>query len=217
MKRLIPLAKVFAVALALVLNGCATTKKLVCRPAAPAPSFHSNAGGAPMRRVALLPLCYEQEAGPFLRDMDATFNLELNKKNNFEVVTVSRADMEAMFNKRQLSSVGTLPADLLAKLSAQYGVDGVLLTDVTHYFPYHPISIGIRAKLVDARTGEVRCAFDHLYDSGRPEIANQARCYYEQNSQTGSPLPQDGSIVLQSPSRFSKFVACETYRSLLTQ
>lgn len=204
-----------AVAVAL-LSGCAFTNKVVFRPRPPIPSYRPEAEGVPIRRIALLPLYYQQETSSALREMDAAFNAELSKTAMFEIVPISRTEMETMTSHRQISSTELIPGDLLSQLVARYGVDGVLFTDITHYFPYQPISIGARSKLVDARTGQIRRATDYLFDSGKPDIAVAARAYFLQNTQTNQPIRDDGNSILQSPSRFSRYVASETYRSLLS-
>lgn len=193
--------------------GC-QTRRMLNHTLKPAASYHSPAEGIPMRRVAMLPLAFEHP-GAGISDMEQSFQAELSKTGTLEIVPVSHAELEGEFGRREFVSTEKLPADLLAKLAAKYGADGVMFTDVTHYFPYRPISIGIRAKLVDARTGGIRWAFDHVFDSGNPQIAAAAKQFYLEQSFDNSPLKGDGSPILQSPSRFAKFVAHEAYRSLL--
>jgi hypothetical protein len=180
----------------------------------PVPSYHAATDGVAMRRVAVLPL-YAEHPGASLTELDSNFQAELAKTSAFEIVAIDRATLEAGFGQRQISSVEPLPADLLPKLSAKYGVDGVLLTDVTHYFPYRPIAVGVRCKLIDARSGRIEWAFDHLFDSGNPAIADAARRFYIEQSDVHSPIGNDGTAILQSPSRFSKYVAHEAYRSMV--
>lgn len=198
-----------------LLTGCATRQKVVLKPLPLIPSYHPEQEGTAIRRVAILPLYCEQDSAGSLRAMDAAFNAELNKTTLFELVPISRAQMEALTTHRQISSVEVLPGDLLQQLVMRYGVDAVLFTDVTHYFPYQPIAVGARSKLVDVRTGQIRWATDYLFDSGKPEVADAARGYYLQNSQTNLPIKDDGTSILQSPARFSQFVAYQTYRTLL--
>jgi len=97
----------------------------------------------------------------------------------------------------------------------EYDVDGVLFTDVTHYSPYRPIAIGVRCKLVDVHTGIQRWVFDHLFDSGAPAVAVAAKQFAEEQDSEQLPIPSDGAGILDSPSEFGKYVAHETYRSLL--
>ncbi len=204
-----------ALAAVSALTGCATKPKPL-KPLSTIPSYLPEREGTAIRRVAILPLYCEQDSAGSLRAMDMAFNAELNKTSLFELVPIGRAQMESLTTRRQISSVEVLPGDLIQQLVARYGVDAVLFTDVTHYFPYQPISVGARSKLVDVRTGQIRWATDYLFDSGRPEVAEAARGYYLKSSQKNLPIPDDGTSILQSPARFSQFVAHETYRTLLS-
>lgn len=174
-----------------------------------------------MRRVAVLPVTYDVPREASLGEVDAALTQELAKTSLFELVPVSRESLDALVSHRQISSVEVLPGELLTKLTTAYGVDGVLFTDLTYYRPYQPIAIGLRSKLIDVRTGRIRWAFDHLFDAGNLDTAAAARGYYHATTPwrpTVDPvLPEDsGAPVLQSPSRFAKYVAWEAFRSLLT-
>lgn len=202
-------------ALPLLLGSCESIKKKICPPPPPpVSSYHSQVEGIPMRRVAMMPIYSEQLSPNSIRDMETAFNAELTKTSAFEVVPVSREEMESHFGQRQWSSVGIMPGNLLTAIRAEYGVDGVIFTDVTHYFPYRPVSIGVRTKLIDASTGQIRWAFDHLFDSGQMTTSEAARQFYLAHSCENYDLPMDGSTVLQSPARFSKYVAFEVFRSM---
>lgn len=205
-----------AAMVALLLGGCMTMRR-ASAPPPPQNYFAPETEGTPMRRVALLPLWNEKLPGEYLRDVDAAFSAELTKKAIFEVVPVTRSQVEALFGERQLSSVETLPAGALAKLRAQFGVEGVLFTDLTSFSPYRPLSMGVRAKLIDVATAKIRWAFDYIYDTGNASVANAAKKFQLQYSNEHQPLSSDGGSILLSPSRFAKYVASETYGSLQPQ
>ena len=164
--------------LATSLTSCQLKPFRAATPVAPIPSFRADGGGSPIRRIAVLPPYCNQQTASSVNDLEMTFQSELSKTSLFELVPISHAAMEMHFGKPQISSVDIIPGDLLFRLRSEYGVEGVLFIDITHYFPYGPISIGVRVKLVDATTGKIR----------RP--------------------------ILQSPTRFSKYVAYEVFRSL---
>jgi hypothetical protein len=200
----------------LLVTGCATVRvaKNLVQPAIP--SYHQDAGGAPMRRVAVLPMYFDNEQQATPRELDLVFHAELAKTSAFEVIPISREELSAHFGIPQVSSVQVIPRDLLSRLVEDYGVDGILFTDVTHYAPYRPICIGIKCKLVDARSGEQRWVFDHVFDSANPEIAVAAKRFSVDQEAQQLPIASDGSSILQSPSQFGKYVAHETYRSLIS-
>jgi len=205
-----------ALVAAVLLSGCQSVRRIAGSPTPPPPQnyFSPETHGFPMRRVALLPLFSDRFSGDYLRDVDAAFASELTKKALFEVAPVSRAELEKLGGSRQLSSVETLPAELLSKLRDHFGADGVLFADLTHFNPYRPVAIGVRAKLIDPSSAEVRWAFDYVFDSGHPAIAEAARRFQLASSNEQSPLRTDGGSVLLSPHRFAKYVASETFASL---
>ena len=195
--------------------GCETSKvvKNITQPAIP--SYHQDADAMPLRRVAVLPIDFDDETPSTSNDLDLIFHAELTKASAFEVIPISREELSTHFGIPQLSSVQVIPGDLLARLMQEYDVDGVLFTDVTHYYPYRPLAIGVRCRLVDAHTGVQRWVFDHLFDSGAPEVAIAAKQFAVEQDSEQLPIPSDGTGILDSPSEFGKYVAHETYRSLL--
>lgn len=206
-----------AAILALLTGGCETLRLTRTPPAPPPPPpnfFAPPTPGEPLRRVALLPMHSGTFPDSYVRALDAAFLSELSKRGLFEIVPVSRAQMEALFGERQFSSTETLPGDALAQLRDRCGVDGVLFTDLTHFSPYRPVSMGVRTKLVAAGTGQIRWAFDSVFDAGNAAVAEAAKRFQLTCSNEHQPLATDGGTILLSPARFAKFVASETYASL---
>ncbi len=211
--------RALAAALAVSLCGGCATLKHVYAPVPPVPPpppnvFTAPVPSEPLRRVALLPMHSTAFPDHYVRELDVAFQTELSKRAVFEVVPVSRAQMEALFGERQFSSTEALPAGALARLGEQCGVDGVLFTDLTQFSPYRPVSMGIRTKLVAASTGQIRWAFDNVFDAGNARVAESAKRFQIAFSNEHQPLTSDGGSVLLSPVRFAKFVASETYASL---
>jgi hypothetical protein len=200
--------------LLLLATGCQTSR-LVNNIVTPiVPSYHQDAGGQ-MRRVAVLPIDFEEGTPAVPENLDLVFHAELSKTSAFEVVPITRAELSSRFGVTGVSSVQAIPRDLLARIVDEYAVDGILFTDVTHYFPYQPVSMGVRCKLVDARSGVERWVFDHVFDSGNPSVAIGAKQFAQDQYSEQIPIASDGSSILESPSQFGKYVAHETYRSLL--
>ena len=200
----------------LLLAGCATASRVVNNVVQPViPSYHENADSVPIRRVAVLPIYFDEQQQVAPSDLDLVFHAELTKTSAFEVIPISREELRSHFGISQVSSVQVIPRDLLLRLINDYGVEGVLFTDLTHYSPYRPVSIGVRCKLVDARSGVQRWVFDHLFDSGNPQIAVAAKQFAVDQDNEQLPIASDGSNILESPMQFGKYVAHETYRSLL--
>lgn len=210
----LPLAAI----LAILTGGCETLKlkRTEVAVAAPPQNYFAPAKtGEQFRRVALLPMHSGNLPDQYVRALDAAFLSELSKRGLFEIVPVSRTQMESLFGERQFASTDPLPADALKQLQERYGVDGILFTDLTHFSPYRPVSMGVRAKLVAANTGQIRWAFDYVFDAGNAAVAGAAKRFQMTYSNEQQPLTSDGGSILLSPTRFAKYVASETYASLL--
>lgn len=199
-----------------MLSGCQTPSVLPPGPKPDAPQnwFLPTVGGRVIRRVAFLPVYHERFTSEALRDLDASFNSELSKKTVFEVVPVSRREMEGLIGLREVSSVEKVPGDLFRKLVDRYGVEGVMFTDVTHFSPYRPVAVGVRSKLVDVQTGRIHWASDILLDSSNSGVQAAARQYARVLGRDHFPVEGDGGTVLLSPRMFSQFAAYANYASL---
>ncbi len=194
--------------------GCSTSSlpRITLRkpPAASSSYAPGNHAGVPaipatVRRVAVLPLDAAGWRDSELAPLDEAFLTACGRVERFETVRVSREELAARFGQESFASTGALPANLLSRLAADYGVDAVLLLDLTHFTPYEPVSLGVRAKLVTVDSGDVLWSFDSIFDAARPDVSLAARQF-----STGRKRPpaavEDDSGILQSPSRFAGYV-----------
>ena len=200
----------------LLTTGCESRKSVTVRQKLDAPQnwFLPSNPGRVMRRVAMLPAYHARIPGEVLKDVDIALMAELSKKAVFEVVQISRVEMEQLIGVREVSSVEVLPGDLFRKLREQYGVEGVMFTDLTNYSPYRPVSVGVRSKLVDIESGRIHWASDVLLDSSNANVASAAREYQKLYCRDNFPIQGDGGTVLMSPRLFVKFAAFSNYASL---
>jgi hypothetical protein len=211
------LFRILPLLMAALVSGCATSA-VKTNPASPkvqlANVYRPPVGGE-VSRVAVLPLSGDVQPPQALREMDQTFFAEFNKTQVFEGIKVSRSDISETVHQEQLPSTEAIPRELLLLLQNKYSAEAVLFTDITHYRPYRPISIGVRTKLVSLRTNEVLWAIDSTLDSAEPGVVAAARYYSKLTEQ--NPLiikASDSSGVLLSPQRFARFVAREVFATL---
>ena len=204
------------VAGALATGGCQTKKVAYVKPELDAPQswFQPSGPGRTLRRVAILPVHHPRMPGEVLKEVDSAFNAELSKKAVFEVVPITRFEMELLTDRREVSSVERVPGDLFRKLRDQYGVEGVMFNDLTHYSPYRPVALGVRSKLVDIESGGILWASDIMLDSGNANVASSARAYQKILCRDNFPVRGDGGTVLMSPRLFAQFAAFSNYASL---
>lgn len=200
-----------------LLAGCASLDADWDRPVGKSyrPANHVADGPIPagLRRVAILPLHGGAWSPADLAPLEAAIAAELGKIERFEVVSADRAYLASRFGRGAFESSAALPGDFLAVLGAEQAADAVLFVDLTHYSPYQPIALGVRAKLVGVAGGRVLWSFDSIFDAAQPDVAVAARRYHLDRSRPAHPL-ENTSGILQSPARFAKYVAFAMFETL---
>ena len=168
-----------------------------------------------LRRVVLLPPYDSYADADRRQDLDRTFDEELNTANHFEVIQISRNELVALCGRDQINSSEPLPPRLSAALRGEYAADAVMFVDITQDDPYRPITLGVRAKLVDLRGGlSILWSCDTVFNAGDPAIAASARRFQLDAGRQEFPADQDGSSVLLSPAHFARYAAYATFATL---
>lgn len=167
-----------------------------------------------LHRVILLPVSGGSIVPPETAEsIEEVFATELQKELRFEVVRFSRTDCQRRFGAPDFSSVGALPHDFLAALGREYAADAVLFIDVTSYRGYRPLVLGIRAKLATVEQTRLLWSFDEIFSADDPAVGNSVRHFYGAADPSGIPLDaRHGG--LQSPGKFSAYVAAATFSTL---
>ena len=164
-------------------------------------------------RVVVLPNFYQDSSVSVLNYSDDTFSSELSKTGVFEVVPVPVSFCKIHFGKERISSVESLPDNFLKLLIEEFGANGVLFVDLHSFNPYRPISIGVRSKLVDLKSGEFMWAIDETIDAGDASVMVTADAYHRVKH-VQAISKDTGSSTLQSPRLFCKFVAATLFSTL---
>lgn len=188
-------------------------------PARVGPFFQpKNLSGDPtlggIRRVLLMPV-WSGTAAPeeTAADLDALFRQALQDQNRFEVVTLSRADCQRRFGATAFSSAGALPYDFIPTVQRLYAADAVMLVDITVYRAYHPLALGIRARLAAVNSLRQVWTFDNVFSANDPSVSAGARHFYLEGEHQGVPGDLTPA-VLQSPGRFAAYAASTMFSTL---
>ena len=121
--------------------------------------------------------------------------------------------MEQTNGVQRVSSTNSLPNNFLSIIEAKTQANGVLFTEILNYSPYRPISVSVRSKLVDLKSGELMWAVDEIIDSGHASVQLSASMF--QNSSQVRALSQKTSgSALQSPRTFLKFAASSIFSTM---
>jgi hypothetical protein len=106
-----------------------------------------------------------------------------------------------------------LPDNFLNVLTDTYAANGALFIDLHSYSPYRPISIGVRAKLVDLKSGEFMWAIDETVDGGDASVA-VAVLGFQKTKHVQALSENTSGSILQSPRMFMKFLADSIFSTL---
>ena len=198
----------------LLLAGCQNTtvlknpfkKKDVPVEYKPANTFGVGFLPQSVGRVAVMPVHHDPSTGADPDIITSVVIGELNNKGILEAVPVTPVDLQRLSGRNSWNTSDPLPPDLFAKVRATYGADAVMMVDITSFYPYKPMSIGLRSKLSEISSGQVLWAADTVYNAGRDDIQEAALDFQKRKSGTPFPLEDSGS-VLQSPRYFTRFAA----------
>jgi TolB-like protein len=127
-----------------------------------------------IRRVAVLPFVDRSRYPEASERLTEAFALELRKVRKFDVLQCT-LDMPLAHLAAARSSFDPVEARLLGET---LNVDAVVLGEILEYEPYRPIAIGLRAFMIDTRSGRVVWTVDETLDTGELAVANLARQYY---------------------------------------
>lgn len=169
-----------------------------------------------VRRVALLPAGTDDAKlnDETLAAFDRVFAATLTRSARFEVVPLSRDAFARITRRRSLVSTAMLPADFVARVVHDTGADAIVFVDVTACSPYTPLALGLRIRLVDAKTGSALWNFDNLFSAAEPAVANSARAHaLARTGATGTPVDLSHS-VLQNPLIFADYASAAAWSTL---
>lgn len=202
-----------------LLCGCSVLPKsghTAAKAAAPVPLNHGGDARLPagLRRVVILPLAGGTVASPeSVSALDPVLIAALQLQNRFEVVPLTREECRRYFQNDEISSVSEIPANLMSVLKREYSADAVLFIDLTVYRAYHPLAIGLRAKLATLDDAHLVWTFDNVFSADDPAVAEGAVRYLKSRDQGG--LPADLIAVdLESPLRFGTYASTAMFATL---
>ena len=164
-------------------------------------------------RVVLLPCSYPDPDNAILKFCDQIFYQELSQERIFEIIHLSTEELRSLVGHKRVSSTQRLPANFLKILEDYTSANGVMFIDLDSYKPFRPMSLGVRAKLIDLKTGEFMWAIDETFDAGHASVIVGAS-QYQDTSQVRALSDRTSGSVLHSPRNFSKYVASTIFSTL---
>lgn len=169
----------------------------------------------PIRRVAVLPVTMTQksyDSEETIKMYQAILITELHKTKKYEVVVVEPQMLKQWTGKQSWVAEEPLPPDFFKKIKENTDSDAVLFSRVTVHRAYPPISSGWNMKLIECDSANILWSIDEVFDSGRPEVINGARRYYQNEATIDSPMA-DSHTIMRTPRLFCQYA---TYSALST-
>ena len=167
-------------------------------------------------RVVIMPCSYAGKSGKVLEFADEIIFQELGQSRLFEIVQLSTKECKRLLGKERISSSESLPDNFFSLIKGETQANGVLFIDIQSFNPYRPLSLGIRAKLVDLNSGDFMWAVDETMDAAHASVIASAQLY-QSGLHVHALSPKTSGSVLQSPRNFTKFVAHTLFTSLPTR
>ena len=167
-------------------------------------------------RVIVLPCYYADQDSPLLGYVDEIFHQELSQERIFETVRLSAYQMKENFGVERVNSSQPLPENFLKRLEELTAANGVLFVDLDSYRAYRPLALGVKAKLVDLKSGEYMWAIDETFDSGHASVIAGANIF-QKRAQVRAISSKTAGSTLHSPRIFSKYVALACFSTMPTR
>ena len=164
-------------------------------------------------RVALLPCFHPDSANSILNFCDQVFHQELSQQRIFEIIQLSPKELKSITGHERIASSRNLPSNFLKIIEEYTSANGVLFIDLDSYKPYRPMSLGVRSKLVDLKSGEFMWAIDETFDAGHASVIVGAS-QFQDVSQVRALSNKTKGSVLHSPRNFTKYVASTVFSTL---
>ena len=164
-------------------------------------------------RVALLPCFHPDSVNSILNFCDQVFHQELSQQRIFEIIQLSPKELKSITGHERIASSRNLPSNFLKIIEEYTSANGVLFIDLDSYKPYRPMSLGVRSKLVDLKSGEFMWAIDETFDAGHASVIVGAS-QFQDVSQVRALSNKTKGSVLHSPRNFTKYVASTVFSTL---
>lgn len=192
-----------ALALLAALAACATTPLRM--PELASSRVEADFATYEIRRVGILPFDGANvDDAQALRLRDA-FHAELPRAADFELVPLSRDDLEEI-QQSDPQRLGWYRPRTIIDLSQRFRLDGILFGTVTQQRFFPPQVLSLQVELVSAETGLVLWSSAVHLDGGDPRVREGLELFYAGSAGDGNSSPS-WEVALLSPERLGRFAA----------
>lgn len=158
-----------------------------------------------IKKVLIAPFSYESGPERIEEKVARDFAVELGKTGVFQVIKPSFVSDELVAAKRNLWERGSIDVNTLLKVKKEFGVDGIVFGEVTHYKPFMPLTLGLRIVIISALSGGTVWSVEGVYDSDHKDVVQAAKNYYKKNYRNDQSL-YGWELMLISMERYTRFI-----------
>jgi hypothetical protein len=201
-----------------LLAGLAACLLTACgRPPAPQSiSWQTTPAANDPLRIAVLPLVAVAGVGRTANTIDESLLAALRILGKHEVVPVANDRARELLPASAMENSEVSGADLLRLRDALH-VDAVVVGRIDQFQSYDPVSLGLTVHLVSVNDGTVLWSATAHLDSGRSDVQNDVRYWYENANGTGNISLTGWRLALSSPTLFSRYVADRLVETLVVK
>ena len=164
-----------------------------------------------MGRIAIVELQNDSSYPQMSSDITEALFQSLQKKQVFGLTIVRQRD--PLWKSLQLEPDTTYTLEQMASVRQTLKCDGVLIGTITEFEPYPHTAVGLRLKLIDLTSGELRWAIEQVWNSSDKVTEKRIKKYL---AETKSSAANDSNerIAAISPLEFMKYVSYEVAQTL---
>ena len=128
-----------------------------------------------------------------------------------DVVSASPRD-ERLTAESVLWRRGRVDVGALVEAQRDYMADAFLFGAITNYKPYEPPILGLKLRLLSARTGDVLWAAEGVFDARDRDVRETVIDYFKRSGLRGKLVGSE--FIFMSPTQYATFVAQEMLQPL---
>jgi hypothetical protein len=164
-----------------------------------------------IKSVCLLELENKTIYPKISEDVTESLYQSLQRKQRFNLSLMGQTD--EMWKTVEVKPDSLYTLEQLMAARKLLGSDAILMGTVTSYSPYPRMTMGLRLKLIDLRTGQTVWAIEQIWDTADKATEARLKKYFDQQLRSSfSPIGEQ--LANLSTINFVKFVTYEIIESM---
>ena len=149
--------------------------------------------------------------GSLSEDLVELLAQELRKRHSFSVATV-KENSQSWLDLENIKD-GNYDYEKIATIRRELNSNAVIFGIISQYRPFPKMTIGLRLRMLDLRTGKIIWGIEQVWDTTDRRMQQKMECYFETSMRKGYD-PIGPELLEVSPKAFYKFVASEVAQTI---